>query len=441
MVWYNPGTWFDSGPAFTATGDQNDPLGKHALLDGYVPNAEMDAQEAYRQQAMGRGQWGSSGVANGGGKYSRTSWAHDYNAQDPLEANAERAAERRGNYNYGGDPNAAQNLNRRIDNVNSGYGQQFADFGAGAQQNQAAAMGRTPVSGADTARSQAAYGGLMNMARGPEGPSAAQAQLQQGTNQAMASQLALARSGRGMGESASAMRNAQMQGAGIAANQANQSAMLRANESQAYRGQQMQAYNAAGGLAQGMTGAGLQGRALNDQTGLAYGQQNLAATQAGQQGANQGFGLQNTVNVGQLQGNMGYEQGLNGIYATNMGKPQEAGSTPDWMPYMQAGVAAASLFSDERVKTNVEKTDGKGALQAILATTPSEWDYREPEKHGAGRQFGQMAQDWERTPLGKTVVNHAPDGTKMVDTRRIAVLNTAAIGELARQVKALGGRE
>jgi hypothetical protein len=112
------------------------------------------------------------------------------------------------------------------------YGQQL-----GQQQNLSAAANAAQMGLAQQLQGYAAQ---------PEGPSAAQAQLQQGTNQALASQLALARSGRGLGESATGLSQAGEQASGIVANQANQSAALRAQETQAYRQNQLNALGASG---------------------------------------------------------------------------------------------------------------------------------------------------------------------------------------------------
>lgn len=74
------------------------------------------------------------------------------------------------------------------------------------------------------------------------------------------------------------------------------------------------------------------------------------------------------------------------------------------------------------------------------------YEYKDPAAHGQGRFYGPMAQDLEKTPAGASTVKSAPDGTKIVDTSRLALVNTAAVSELqrkqqaqARQLAALGG--
>jgi hypothetical protein len=138
-----------------------------------------------------------------------------------------------------------------------------------------------------------------------EGPSAAQAQLQQGLDQSMAANLAMAKSGRGFGGGASAMSEAARQNAIATQQAAGQSAQLRAQENAEWRQRQAANIGTAAGVMQGIgaqqTGLGAQ----QSQAGVQAGQ---AATQAGfemgQQAAQFGLqqgqqGMQNAVNVGQ----------------------------------------------------------------------------------------------------------------------------------------------
>jgi hypothetical protein len=68
------------------------------------------------------------------------------------------------------------------------------------------------------------------------------------------------------------------------------------------------------------------------------------------------------------------------------------------------------------------------------------YEYKEPERFGQGRFYGPMAQDLEKTPAGASTVKRGPDGTKMVDTSRLALVNTAAISDLQKQLAALDAR-
>lgn len=176
-----------------------------------------------------------------------------------------------------------------------------------------------------------------------QGPSAAEAQLQQGSEQSMANSLALARSGRG--NNTGAVRQAMFQNAATMGQTNQQLAQLRANEydqaqnrqlgaltneaqiQQGYRGQDLQALQAQAaalgqarqqdqgqqqlGIGQGQFDANLalQNRQLNDQTSLAWAQ---AQQQAAQRGDNAYFQGQQLGNQSIAQGQQ-YGLGLQGL--------------------------------------------------------------------------------------------------------------------------------
>lgn len=75
------------------------------------------------------------------------------------------------------------------------------------------------------------------------------------------------------------------------------------------------------------------------------------------------------------------------------------------------------------------------ALDAVRQAPGYSYEYRDPARHGEGRFYGPMAQDLERTPVGRSVVKQAPDGTKMVDTSRLTLVNTAAQSAQQQQLE------
>jgi len=79
------------------------------------------------------------------------------------------------------------------------------------------------------------------------------------------------------------------------------------------------------------------------------------------------------------------------------------------------------------------------AVQMAQQAPGYSFQYRNPSAQGAapGQQFGVMAQDLERTPAGRSIVVQQPNGTKMVDTGRLSMQNTAAIGELGNEIEQL----
>lgn len=138
------------------------------------------------------------------------------------------------------------------------------------------------------------------------GPTGAQAQLQAGLNQAQMENLALARSGRGFGGSATAMQQALGQNASMGQQAVNQSAMLRAQEDAAARARMAQNLQAAAGIQSGLGSQSLQQQQLGGQLSLQEAAQNdalrmglsnlglqsqLGGAGLGMQGLAQGYGM------------------------------------------------------------------------------------------------------------------------------------------------------
>lgn len=94
------------------------------------------------------------------------------------------------------------------------------------------------------------------------------------------------------------------------------------------------------------------------------------------------------------------------------------------------------VISDEREK--YAASDEK-AKEAIEKTPGYKFRYKDPDAMGAedGVQFGIMAQDLEKTPAGRSVVKKQPDGTRMVDTSRLALLEAGAMNALSKKVAEL----
>lgn len=174
------------------------------------------------------------------------------------------------NFMYGRDPNGANNASNLALTTGANAQQAGYELAQMGLDRSAAAMGRDAKygnwdqqNGALDQTAMLAYGlGSLENTRGPSG---AQAQLMAGNNQAMAAQLALARSGRGLGGSAAAMGQAQGNIAELNATNANNSALLAAQEDAAWR-QRMAANLGNAGqlqLAMGQQYAGQQTADLN----------------------------------------------------------------------------------------------------------------------------------------------------------------------------------
>lgn len=296
-----------------------------------------------------------------------------------------------------------------------------------------------------------------------QGPSQAEAQLQAGQDAAMKQQLALARSGRGIGGEAQAMRGAAWNNAAIQAQTNQQAAQLRAQEQQAQLARQMQALQYVGGqdaalgqfgLQQGMQGEMAQ-RSLNDQRSAALLQAQLASQGmmdqqlAGERDANIQYELART-------GNLLNADAQSAQLVSGRGNAMIGG-----LASMVGTVGAAAMLSDERSKTEkrelrAENADlrrtlaalspeptmadldaiGRDAVQTIREAPGYTYRYQDPNQPGAapGLQAGPMAQDLERTPLGASMVHEAPDGTKMVDSGRAGLTALAASAAQQREL-------
>lgn len=333
-------------------------------------------------------------------------------------------------------------------------------------------------------------GALNAFARQGPGASAAQAQLAASSDAAQAGALSMARSGRGAGDSASALRDATFSNAATQAQTGQAAAQLRAQEQASYRQQQLQALEAAMGGAGAIRGAdaaatqlaqGQRSQDLQAQQQAAAQQQFLTQSQQQQTQINdaQRLGLLNTglgylsegnqTNLGfqslGQQTNLGYRQmgqgaaidyaqlgqnALNSQADYELAQQQmvieaaKANQQADLekdsgITGMLSSAVGAMFSSDERRKKDVRRLSEaeehneilSRALETVGNAPAYSYRYKDPGQPGAkpGRMVGPMAQDLERGPLGDTLVIDTPKG-KMVDTGRLSMLNSGAITAL-----------
>jgi Chaperone of endosialidase len=100
-----------------------------------------------------------------------------------------------------------------------------------------------------------------------------------------------------------------------------------------------------------------------------------------------------------------------------------------------AGAAAgAAIFgSDSRLKKNVKKFTADTVLDKLV---PYSFEYIDPAVYGTGPQVGIMAQDLEKSELGKTYVLNTPEG-RMVYYQKMNSLLLACIVDLHQRIKEL----
>lgn len=231
---------------------------------------------------------------------------------------------------------------------------------------------------------------LKAQAAGEVDNSVAQQQLRRGTDRNIAQIAGLAagqRSNQGL-----ALRQAFRAQAGANQEMAGQAANLRAEEIQA-------AQNAYGA----------------DLTRQQQAQQNLEGMRSGIAGATQ-----------QLQ------------FAANLNKQQQ---TRD---LYQQGANAAMMMgqSDKNVKEDIKKASPKDIEDFAVKLKASKFKYKQPngESYQDGEVDGIMAQDLEKSKIGKKMVVDSPDG-KMVDFKRAVPATMAAVSEIMKRIKKLESKK
>jgi hypothetical protein len=174
-----------------------------------------------------------------------------------------------------------------------------------------------------------------------------------------------------------------------------------------------------------------------------YAQMGMTAQQANQAAANAvaQMGMNSQVynsniasanqaqNVAIIGGLLGGASQMAGGYATKSNGGDASKLT---------GLAALGAFgSDERIKKNIK--DGDDKLDKFLSAIGSKsYEYKDP-KFGAGTYVSPMAQELEKTELGKHMVTDTPEG-KMVSYGRIVGTVLSAQAMLHRRLKELEGK-
>lgn len=377
--------------------------------------------------------------------------------QDKLNQQIDTLQGNAGNYqnSYGQLQNIANN---QLDNTNGYIAQAGTSIGQAQNANN--------MVGGD------ALSILRNAATGGA-PSAAQAQLQSGKDQAIATQQAMANSGnlsQMIGGQKTAMDNA----ANLTQQAANQAAQLRASEMGTARGQYgQQAAQFAGqaganaGLANNLatTNANLYGTQLAGAQNFAglenqaqMGAGNLAS---GQVGINQGVQTQNAQNqvaaTGGLLNGAGAALGksdenskenihsdrasrasaVSGFFrnenkkdepAPKEAKPAAKGYDDDDPRKAKAkAISDSFLSSDEEGKENIQ---GGSMIHSFLdKLEPVTFDYKDPNGEMGqtpGKHMGILAQDVEKAPGGDSMVVETPTGKAIDLASAVGMLMSAA---------------
>lgn len=250
------------------------------------------------------------------------------------------------------------------------------------------------------------------------GPSLAQGQYRQNVDQNIKAALAMGN------RSPSAMRSAQYSVGDMNAQAANQSAQLRAQE-QLAAGQLLQQQQQM--IQQGV----LEQQRANDAMVQYYTSQGLSLDQA--QWAAQ-MELQRMKGEQHIQAQS---------IANKIGAPQ---SGPGFWERLGGGLIGAGAelgsalitksVSDRIAKKDISRVSKKDLVEFLSSVKGYKYRYKD-SKWGKGEHFSPMAQDLEKTKIGKSMVIDTPEG-KMVDYGKGFGALLAAQAELYNEVKKLG---
>lgn len=283
-------------------------------------------------------------------------------------------------------------------------------------------------------------------------PSVAQAQFAQALNASRASNSSMAASARGGGLARAAAQdtaiqsNSQMDQQNAAA-----SGALRAQEiataqqglsgiSTSMRSGDTSQQGQDASQAQYASTLGLQNRSANDAQNQFYTNQgaNLDTTNLQAQIAKQGE-MDQAISADQQQQNINNGQAAASSQRTSQTVGQVAATT---------GAVLAAAVSDRREKTDIRSADHK--MQSFLDAMgkAKEYQYRHPGAPGQapGRHVGPMAQELERSEVGKRLVSQGPNGTKQVafgspHAVASAFAALASMNERLKKVEASKGRK
>ena len=106
-------------------------------------------------------------------------------------------------------------------------------------------------------------------------------------------------------------------------------------------------------------------------------------------------------------------------------------------PWGAAAGAVSGFFSDRDLKKKVRTAKPKATREDVgkLLNTLKAYNYEyKNSKYGEGRRMGIMAQDLEKTALGKRAVVDTPEG-KMIDMGKGLGIALAAQAHLNKQTK------
>lgn len=86
-----------------------------------------------------------------------------------------------------------------------------------------------------------------------------------------------------------------------------------------------------------------------------------------------------------------------------------------------AGIGAMGLMSDENAKKDIKDENPKKLMLVMDKIEPKSFKYKD-EEHGEGEQHGLLAQDLEKSDIGKNLVEDTDEGKKIDIAKSVGLL-------------------
>lgn len=143
-----------------------------------------------------------------------------------------------------------------------------------------------------------------------------------------------------------------------------------------------------------------------------------------------GMGQNAANNLSSAAGAYGSNLANNYIGMGNANAAAQMQNHNNTMGLINTGLQAAALFSDERLKENVKPVDPKDLEEMQSHLRALAFNYIN-DKHGKGEWVGVMAQDLEKSKLGRTLVITDENGNKTIDQNKVLSMFLATLAKAA----------
>jgi hypothetical protein len=426
----------------------------HAAMPGNMRQQLRDQYEQQLRASAASGGMTPTGAVAGPGAPQNGSWATYQNgngqtmamgqsgvsgAEQEYKALLDPNSAASKAFYLGGDPNGFANEKNRVDALGRAV--------------DARGVPVTNYNDANASRLVQANGVNMiaNAAAG-HGPSAAEGALYQYLQRAGQQQQQYAASARGGALSRSAaMRGAATFGGDLALQGAQGAAAIRSNEQLSAMGMlpgaasQMRGQDAS--MAQYLSDLELKNRQMNDARAMGYeqerynlGNDSLNAATSAAAARRDNLRIQNGQEAAQNTANLqsqGQSMDLGGK-VVGAGAGLVTGIAGFGFMAKGGGAAADAVQrSDENAKTDIKPGEKKLA-EFLESLDAHDYVYKEPKRDGEGRHVSVMAQELEKSELGKKMVFEDEHG-KLVDYSKGLPAMLAAIASMHKRVKTLEG--